>query len=336
MQSCYDYCKRFGIDFNGNSCEDDTGCHGVNEKCYKDANPKPNTFQWLPQLQSKTKVKDEFKCSFPNAWNNTDELRCQEKGRQYKASQFCNGPVYVKKTKQEAGNEYYEFYCSREQGHCTGPETDCYEKSGQKWVEDLVCGKTIFRMFKGEVKCPTGSSAKQSRISEAVSAKQSKIPHEAVEHSPTPHEAVDTKQSRIPYANRSQISDTQLNEKYKELQNVPDKVECLIDDKMIEKKIPLNNTLVKDVCLNLCIWKHDADVDSKIGICFDANQLKKVYPEFVKRKKGFEYIVMNKKDISDNASKRLFYTVATSESLLQNIARVFNKTTLGQQISQSL
>ena len=175
--------------------------------------------------------------------------------------------------------------------YCTGPGSECEETSGQK-AGEFFLGKTLFRMFKSDVKC----EGYQPPVSTPASYQKKEM-------------------------------ENKLKSIFKSFNNLPEICEKLADTKMMEKIDLVNKNFIPGIDLFLCKFKPESNVTPLIKIGFDAKQVQKVFPKLVIKKKGLLYIKISKKDINnDNRLKRIYLTLNSSQWMTTNLANKFLNT----------
>lgn len=111
----------------------------------------------------------------------------------------------------------------------------------------------------------------------------------------------------------------------RQFNNLPDTVVKVADKKLMQsKKVTGRDFAGPGINLYLITWSSDSDIRPLVQSGFDADEVKKVFPWLIEKKKGVKYIKLSKKDIGKNNSlKRIFLTLSSSQWVSKNIAEAF-------------
>ena len=178
-------------------------------------------------------------------------------------------------------------------GHCVSKNSDCYIWAPQAILE-FTLGKTFFRAFQPHTACSDKDWAPDGN--------------------PVPSPKAKTQENFTHKKEEKTKSDL-----FQFLQNSPDSVEKLADSSKVKNSKIVVKKFAGDVPIRLITWKNG---DTTMG--FLAEDVRKKYPEFIVIKNGEKFIRMEKSQVKDQATKRLFYSLNSENWITDIIKNLFN------------
>lgn len=104
----------------------------------------------------------------------------------------------------------------------------------------------------------------------------------------------------------------------KKLNILPEKLEKLVDSKLIDKKTLLVKNFIPEIDLYMITWNKQTNLTPVNEVSVDSSQIRKKYPQLLKIKNNKEYLVITKEDIKqDNNLKRLFSIIGMKKDLME-------------------
>ena len=175
-------------------------------------------------------------------------------------------------------------------GHCIGEYSNCLTSTGQE-VGEMLVGKTIFRDFK------------DGRICEKYEPEKIKQPQQ-----PEKNEKI-------------KQTEKYIQNLFKSFNNIPEVVSKLGDSSLMsQKKLVGKDFGGPGIHLYAIVWSEEANILPLCDSGFDADEVSKVYKNFVIIKNGKKYIKISRKDIKNNNNiKRLYISLNSGKWLFSNI-----------------
>ena len=109
---------------------------------------------------------------------------------------------------------------------------------------------------------------------------------------------------------------------------LPTSIEKCVDIKKMFTKELMSDKFINGIPLYLITWK-DKSLDDRFELGFIYNDIKKKFPNILKKIKGFWYVSMKTKDIpkeNNKDIKRIYVTLARSKEMTKSFVNVVNNT----------
>jgi len=237
--------------------------------------------------------------------------------------------------KDDGSDETNKVVEESKQFACNRKNAKCYVPKGQQWGE-FVLGKTMFRdkqkLLEGLIATAGLLSGGTIDIAMAAGAdyaieKTGFLKNNRSQYFSPAYDKNYFKEDfeQLPVINTEKAKETisknyvenLINQVKKGLQKSPNTIKKLIDDKYMESKnIISKNIAGEGINIYAIEWNDKINDTSSIGnMGFIASELKTKYPHLVKEIDGDQYLIMNKKDITNKDLKRLYFFANSSKWL---------------------